>query len=275
MYNKITIIFILLILILLTIKLKYFIKNNINEELFTDDNINEVYVLEKNIKIIYFAYLKPDAWKNIVFSQMKHLLRTGILSDAELHIALSGSKEDIINAKRNIKLIFKNILSNIYFTYSYENTYEYPGIKLLYDEAIKYPKKLFLYFHSKGMVFHNNNNKRLPGEIILFKSIVENWKYIVNIFNTMPDVNKVCYGASYNGICWFNFFWIRGRCLNTCDVPIINLKNRYYYEDYMSTCGLKSYKDCYNMKNNKLYHDTKSIIEEYDKDILKLSKSTI
>jgi hypothetical protein len=274
--HKKKIIIILILLFLVLIAIKYTIKNNFNNEYFTD---NYHYIececsKQKKIKIVYFAYLKPNCWKNIVFSQMEHLLKTDILSKAELHVVLSGATKDIYDAETKIKLIFKQFISLIHFTYSYENTFEYPGIKLLYDEAIKYPEKIFLYFHSKGMVYHSNNNERIPGEIVLFKSIIENWKEIIHIFDTQDNINKVCYGCAKNGVCWFNFFWVRGTCLNTCTIPLIDKKNRYYYEGYMSTCGLKSYKDCYNMKKDQLYYSSYDIVKVYDADIEKLLNLT-
>ena len=53
---------------------------------------------------------------------------------------------------------------------------------------------------------------------------------------------------------WFNFFWVRGTYLNTCENPIIS-DNRYYYELW-SESGNNEMGQVYNLyeHNYKKYH---------------------
>ena len=270
---------IIIIMIIITLILYYF-------------KLSETFKSDKKIGIVYFAFLKEDKWRTIVLPQMHDLVNCELAENADINIVLSGSEKEISSAKTEITNILSpvntniqfdysyentyeypgikklyekaissakteitNILSpvntNIQFDYSYENTYEYPGIKKLYEKAIEDPRKIYLYFHSKGMVFHEGENKRNELETYLFKTVITNWKHIINIFIENPDKNKVSLGSPIEGFCWYNFFWIRGNYLKkNCSPPIIS-DNRYYYESYLAeACKNASYEDCYNLANN-------------------------
>lgn len=200
--------------------------------------------------VVYFAFLKEDRWRTIVLPQMQDLVDCKLAENADIDIVLSGTEEEIVSAKSEIMNILSQVNSNVQFSYSYENTYEYPGIAKLYEKANEDPEKIYLYFHSKGMVFYGEA-KRNKIEIYLFEKIIKNWENILDIFEKNPDKNKVTLGCSMEGFCWFNFFWVRGSYLkNNCTPPIIT-DNRYYYESYItSDCKNATYEDCYNLADN-------------------------
>lgn len=203
----------------------------------------------KNIQIVYYAYLRKEKWRYIVLPQMQDLVDCEILSEADLLIALSGEKELMHEAEMEIRKIIDPHLTNIRFTYTEENLFEYPGIKALYEESTAHPQKIYLYFHSKGMSFHGDDPVRYSSEKKIFDTVVKNWKHAINVFNTMPHINKVCFGCSESGFCWYNFFWVRGSYIATLDKPIIITDNRYYYEGYIA--GTKpNHEDCYNIIYN-------------------------
>jgi hypothetical protein len=205
----------------------------------------------KNIQIIYYAFLKKEKWRNIVLPQMQDLVDCGVLSEADLLIALSGEKELMQEAEMEIRRIIDTDLVNLRFTYTEENLYEYPGIKALYEESIVHPEKIYLYFHSKGMFFHDYENGRHHAEMVLFDTVVKPWKNALEIFNKRPEINKVCYGCSEQGFCWYNFYWVRGEYVARLDAPIIT-EDRYYYESYIGEARKQGagYKDCYNIISN-------------------------
>jgi hypothetical protein len=82
---------------------------------------------------------------------MHDLVNCDLAENADINIVLSGSEKEISSAKTEITNILSPVNTNIQFDYSYENTYEYPGIKKLYEKAIEDPRKIYLYFHSKGV----------------------------------------------------------------------------------------------------------------------------
>lgn len=211
------------------------------------------------ISIIYFAYLKKERWPHIVLPQMEGLLKNELLQNSvDLHICLSGEKEDILEAEEKIKVVLEPYLQKIHFHHTYENLFEYPGIKKLYDQAIQNPENIFLYFHSKGMVFHECNSDRNFDELALFKSVIDAWKEAINKFKN-EEINKVTFGCSEDGVGYYNFFWIRGKYLQRCDSPEIT-ENRYYYESYIGKCLDKTHNECHSLVSNDSTHFSNSEI---------------
>lgn len=241
----------------------------------TYDNIKisnsiDLFIPDKKIGVVYFAFLKEDRWRTIVLPQMHDLVQCGLAKNADIDIVLSGTEKEITSAKSEITNILSPVNNNVHFDYSYENTYEYPGIKKLYNKAKENPEKKYLYFHSKGMVFNEGEPKRNNIEIYLFEKLIKNWRTIVDIFEKNPNKNKVSLGCSKEGFCWFNFFWVRGSYLRrNCSPPRIET-DRFYYESYISTdCKNASYEDCYNIADNngKPYYNQPDIVN-YLREIL-------
>jgi len=197
--------------------------------------------------IIYFAYLKKDRWPDIVVPQINDLIKNELLNYiTDLHICLSGEKEEIIQAESQLKEILDQYLDKVQFHHTYENLYEYPGIKKLYDEGIKHPDRIFLYFHSKGMVFHENNKERNVDELALFKTVIHSWRQVLERFMN-KDINKVTFGCSETGVGYYNFFWVRGQYFQRCNSPKIT-ENRYYYETYLAEdCNNNTPAECHSL----------------------------
>jgi len=195
---------------------------------------------------------------------MVDVLNSKILTKANLIINLSGNDQDIKEAINKISKILNDYIDNITFNYTYENLYEYTGINSLYEEANKNPNNIYLYFHSKGMFFHDNNGlNRLNEEKQLLNIILSKWKEVINIFNSQTHINKVCIGCSPEGFCWYNFFWVRGKYLLNCKKPIIS-NDRYYYEMYIGFENKNSsHNDCYNLieNNSKDFYTMDDIIK--------------
>lgn len=228
----------------------------------------ESFASNDQIGVVYFAFLKEDRWRTIVLAQMQDLVVSGLAEIADIDIVLSGTEDEIMHATSEITSILSPVNNKVRFSYSYENTYEYPGIKKLYEKCNENPEKIYLYFHSKGMVFHDKP-KRNDIEMYLFEKLINNWRNIIEIFEKYPDKNKVSLGCSIEGHCWFNFFWVRGSYLkNNCSHPNIT-EDRFYYELYLgNSCKNASYKDCYNMAdNNKIPYYGKIEIAKHITDM--------
>jgi hypothetical protein len=254
--------------------------NNNNNKLVecnstTDKNINK----KQDIFIIYFVFINPiNNWKDIIIGQLEDMKDSGIISNTfhniNLEIVLSSCSMDNINECVVIMNdFFKDIAFNKYnIIIINDNLYEYSGILHLYKKGVENPDALFLYFHSKGMSFHNNIG-RITHEIKLTRYILFLWEKIINIFNDKEHINKITLACSFHGWGWFNFFWVRGSYLKNCDEPIIT-NDRYYYESWL---GMKhsSYTDCYNLLSPDvtsytpiealIYLDNLQIITKFDK----------
>lgn len=231
-----------------------------------------------NVKIVYFAHIRHGVWEKIVGGQMRDLKSSGLLRRSPRpHIVLTGNKPDIDKAEQLIKKI---IGTDFDLTTSYANHYEYLGIKTMHEEAQKQsPDTIFLYFHSKGMVFqHLDDHSRTIDEQVVFEKMVMGWKKILAMLDDHPGIDKVCYGASSQGWCWYNFFWVRGRLLRRCKEPTIHDDDRFYFEQYIGTeCFPTSYEDCINVmgeekqKGLNMVEITNILVE--DKNAFEFSRS--
>lgn len=216
----------------------------------------------KNVYIVYFAFLKPERWRHIVMPQMTDLKSSDLLQQgAHLHVVMSGEPKELEACESEVNKLLKNVTNKVQFTKTTKNLYEYPGIHMLYEKGRQYPEKIFLYFHSKGMVFYEND-QRLLLEKLLTKKMVIGWKPILEVFQQNPQVAKVCLAPSPEGWCWYNFFWVRGKYFKGCNEPIIS-DNRYYYEDYLGRQCKVIEGDAYSMgdKSNKKTYDGDSVVK--------------
>jgi hypothetical protein len=183
---------------------------------------------------------------------MKDLVACGLLQSAELRVVLSGGLPELNQA---VPIIRQQVSPHaVHFTLHTDNHYEFPGILALHEDSHSNPDGVMLYFHAKGMVFHNSNT-RLQRESTLMRYVVAQWKDVLRAFE-QPAVNKVCFGASSSGFCWFNFFWVRSTYLQNCSIPRVT-HDRYYYESYLGTdCSPEQTStDCYSMVAN-VYNKT-------------------
>jgi hypothetical protein len=185
------------------------------------------------IHIIYFIniYVRPN-YSAIYQGQMHSLINTKILNhpNTKLYIVASGpigSRSQF--TKETIKLLAGY---NINIDYNYQNHFEFPGIMKVWEIAQQYQSdnNITLYFHSKGIM---RSHERTKIEIQCFKTVIDNWKHALYIFNTFPLINKIGCASSKEGWCWYNFWFARNTYLQHVEEPIIS-ENRYYYEDWLA-----------------------------------------
>jgi hypothetical protein len=185
----------------------------------------EKQVMEKII-IIYYIYINPDKnWKSIVSGQFEDLKNVDLLNYSIVHCVICTPCVDLFNE-------CKNLISCEFYYHAKENNFEYPGIKKLHELACIYPDRLFLYLHTKGMVFHYETNGRTSCEMAILRNTVKHWNQVYNIFKKDNTVDKAGLFPADTGFVWFNFFWIRGSFLKSRKPPIIS-SDRYYYEHYI------------------------------------------
>jgi len=181
----------------------------------------------ETIIIVYYIYINPDKnWKSIVSGQFQDLKETGLLNYSIVHCVICTPCIDLFNE-------CKQLIDCQFYYQVKENNFEYPGIKKLHELASNHPDNLFLYIHTKGMVFHDKTNERTCCEMAILRNTVKHWKKIYHVFKTDNTVDKAgLFPDRDTGIIWFNFFWIRGSFLKSLQPPIITT-DRYYYEHYI------------------------------------------
>jgi hypothetical protein len=247
-------------------ELSIFINNKLKLEYFwSNENKN---LNQSSIYIVYFIYINPERnWKLILEGQMNDIKDTNILETNKLFIVISCNDENNIQEAKNIvNSIFINYNHNIEFTIESQNLFEYPGIKKVYDLALINKDKLFIYFHSKGMVFHQNS-KRNELEEKLTKNTFKNWQKTISIFKNNSNINKIGLLPSNSGFIWYNFWWARGDYISKLEEPIIS-EDRYYYEVWLSKVKKYNCDDSYSLLNNS--NNCKSFDEVNSEDINKL-----
>jgi hypothetical protein len=222
---------------------------------------------EKPLFILYYAYLNQNKdWKRMVHDQLTDVARTLIFDKSEFQAVLLGTPTDIAEAK----IIIDNILNrNVVITEVYENKYEFPAIIKIRELALQNPNKIFIYFHSKGMVNHNFSIYRTHIEWSLTNKTFLNWESTLNIFNMFPNINKAALFPSESGFGWFNFWWARASYLISCK-PIEIPENlvepdRFICEGWLGQYGNNSSEDCYS-----ILHQNISISLEPSNDIYKI-----
>lgn len=214
----------------------------------------------KRIGIVYFVYINSKKnYKRIIKAQLKDLCLSGVLNDASLHLVVNIA--DDVNCKQSLSDFFNSL--NISFssiTYSEENSFEYEGIKKLYELALSDKYDYLSYFHTKGMSYRIHLLfKRTPREIVLTFLTFSNYKKIVKLFDNNPKLNKICPFPSLEDIskneqwCWFNFYWIRASYVKHLEIPK-KTSDRFYYERWTKLINeensLNSSCSCYSLYSN-------------------------
>jgi len=187
---------------------------------------------EKKIKIVYFAYLKPNEWEEIVLEQLWSLKKSPLydISDS-IYISLCCNDTDLKRLKQHIWAKFKKIQIINHF---YENTYEYPGFKAIWDIS-QTDDSIILYFHTKGMTSEKKHKGTIEIREFITKNTILNYNTYINEFKKTNDLDIGCIFPSEFGFSWYNFFWINSSYVkNNLPEPKI-AKNRYYWERYIGT----------------------------------------
>ena len=205
--------------------------------------------IDKPIYIVYFCFLNNQRdWMRMIHDQLIDVKNTGIFNSSKFHAVIYGDPDDIIKAHTMMEQL---IVQKIEITPVHTNRYEFPAIIKIRELAIENPKKIFIYFHSKGMVNHNFSTYRTQLECKLSLSTFINWDETLYKFNTNPNIQKAGLMPSLEGWIWFNFWWARGSYLVSCE-PIIESDNRFECEVWVGSYGSKTWSDCYSIIDKKI-----------------------
>ena len=221
------------------------------------NNKNEIHIdyNDKPIVFLYYIFLHPKKdWRIILRGQLNDIIRTRIIKKSIFHSVLTGNKSDIDEAKTIIKTIL-NI--NFDTTEIYENQFEFPAIIKIRELALVHPDKIFIYMHSKGMVFNNDSSNRISIEKVLTNNTLLDWETTLNIFELFPNIQKAALAPSTEGFAWFNFWWARGSYLVSCkqlELPIkLQFNDRWQCESWLGRSGSNTWEDCYSIIHKKIY----------------------
>ena len=209
--------------------------------------------MSKKIHLVYYTYIGgvepfPDGkyfWKDVILGQLKDIKNSGILEASKLYIIICSERQDLLDeAKTSIESFFNGV--NVDYTIEFEtvNTYEYPGIKKIYDISLEHPDSVCLYTHSKQLG-HSNvlKNHRGHTEMVCTQNTINHWKKILTLFEESEWIQKICLFPSPQGFSWFNFWWARTNYIAKCNKPSIE-SDRYYYERWLGEQGSNTSQDC-------------------------------
>jgi hypothetical protein len=200
--------------------------------------INKKIIDDKRINIIYYIWINKDRnWHDIIEGQLNDLKNSEILSVSKLYIILCAENNQLITDATYLIFSSLNYVENLTldFITTLDNKYEYYGIKKIYDLANNEPHKYYVYLHSKGMYHLNINNlSRFSDEITLTRTLINSWKSIIKILDNNKLIMKVGLLPALGGWLWFNFFWVKGIYVRSCEEPRIT-NDRYYYESWLAT----------------------------------------
>lgn len=206
------------------------------------------------IIIVYFVYINhPSNWTGIIRGQIEDIKASNILKISDLYVCISGQQEHShkVSSLIDTLLVEEKKESHVEYCYTNDNLYEYPGIHQIYLLSQTNQDKLFIYFHTKEMSRCTSPQQRPHLNMILTRTLFWNYKKVVNIFDTQPNINKIgLFPASYGWI-WFNFFWVRGSYLIQCQPPLITTR-RHHYEDWLGSSHQPSLHDGYSLYSDRI-----------------------
>lgn len=201
------------------------------------------------IAIVYFAYINPlKDWQKFISNQLSDLIKTNILSTADLHIIVSNpfKAPNVLNFFKKLKHPYKNI--ELYE----ENKFEYWGINYVWNLAREHNYEYVIYFHTKGI--SHEDDKRSNKKEMLTHHTFSQWQSLTKLFEENSDINKIGLFPGYElnqkgdiirgGWIWYNFWWARSSYIQTLEKPNPAPITRYYYESWLSESN--------NPRNNKL-----------------------
>ena len=217
----------------LTVKDNSSIKIDLTKNLLDED---------QEINIIYFfnAMLSP-LFHKLFKIQLKNLLKSKIFNRkyTKLYIVcVADSKRSFIISKL-LKKLRLNSNKNIQIEFINNCTYEFEGIKKVFEVSKKSNNSYVMYFHGKGMSHLKTKILflRNPYEVLAFNRVIKNWKKNIEWFNRVKNMNKLGLLNS-DGWMLFNFWCARSSYLNELEPPL-KTNNRYYYENWISRLPIK------------------------------------
>jgi len=224
-----------------------------------------------NLNLVYYIYINPEKYKAIVGGQLNDIIKSKIPFN-KIYIHICSEKHDLIKECKYFINQFN--LKQMVYSESYINQFEYPGLKLLYDLS-KDSLDIFLYIHSKGMVYNNKSNERTKFEKTTLQATLYYYEKTMNTFKNIVNINKIGLWPSEKGFIWVNFFYIRGGYLKRG--PVIT-DDRWSYEEYIGTIGNdktilnSNYFDCFSLIKNKVIGIHPDFIKDDDLLINEIDK---
>lgn len=215
-----------------------------------------------NLNIVFYAYLPHDHdWKELLGNYLTDSINIGIYNRAnKIYISLAtlSNNDDktrfvssqpandqkdgmkrLQDASKFIEDILVNYLDKLVIDVTLGNLYEYPGLLRVWETAAALPSKdientIILYYHSKGMVFHDHNesNKR-QFYAEYFDNVIQPWKWVLKFFALDPLLRKAGIECAYHGGSRGNFFYIRASDVRRLKIPK-RCDDRFYYEHWLS-----------------------------------------
>lgn len=193
------------------------------------------------INVVYFinTICNSGDWTCLLRHHLNEFLSSGLLEAATLYIEVTTEEEE--RFREEVAKIAPQAIINS----NKENTFEYWGIKRVWELGKAEPHSFIFYSHDKGATkMHYFPDPIYTG----LASIIQDWKRWVYTLVSFPTLDKA--GApSEEGFAWFNFFWVKGSYVSRCEEPKLT-KFRHYYEYWLASAK----KSTLNFLN-VYYHD--------------------
>jgi hypothetical protein len=100
-----------------------------------------------------------------------------------------------------------------------------------------------LYFHSKGITRFRGRERDMV-EKNLHKTVIAQWRHVLEIFESHPHIDKVGSTASDAGFIWWNYWWSRASYVIRVEIPV-KTERRHYYENWLSRVLVDPHRDVY------------------------------
>jgi hypothetical protein len=190
-----------------------------------------IHLNSKNIDIVYHI-ATLNHWKEIVREQLRVLEQSGLGTACDsITVTVVGPQI------HKVYSLFKNLTFHDKVTIIHASAnlleYEFPGIEMVREIALKKPKTRILYMHTKG-VTHFNKPSDEP--VHLWRRYmeyfnIECWRLCLDALKTV----KICgvdYTNSIHGHYFFagNFWWGKASYISTCR---LKYNNRFDCEDFI------------------------------------------
>ena len=215
------------------------IKDNSSIKIDLTKNLEHEY---QEINIIYFfnAMLSPLFYK-LFYTQLKSLLKSYIFNRryTKLYIVCVADSPRSAKITKLLEKLRLNRNKNIQIEFINNCTYEFEGIKKVFEVSKKSNNSYIMYFHGKG-ISHLKTKilfLRHPYEVLSFNRVIKNWKKNIEWFTRVKNMNKLGLLNS-DGWMLFNFWWAKSSYLNELEPPI-KTNDRYYYENWISRLPIK------------------------------------
>jgi len=204
---------------IITKKYQHYLSNHIDISMNLDEpdipyNIYVVYFINCLVNENYFEWLNEQIRIVYDYGTKIYIIAT-----------LDPSFEEEFREK--VHGLYPNVLIECV----YENEYEYPGIKKVWDlgQLHSSSNDIILYFHSKGVSRHrtyesNRNDK--------YNIILKDIDKIKEIYTLFPSIDKIGYCCSNVGWMWYNFWFSRGSYISLMKEPV-KITRRHYYESWL------------------------------------------